>query len=84
MRPLDATLGRRRVRAHDLDPELVQRATILGHTAATDAGTLVDVENGVLVAVKRHRFDLYSLYTLTGDVSLDKPRLKSYPSPIKE
>jgi hypothetical protein len=33
----------------------VQRATILGHAVAANAGTLVDVEYGVLVAVERHR-----------------------------
>ena len=61
MRPFDAALGRRRVGTHDLDPELVQCATILGHAAATDAGTLVDVEDGVLVAVERHRFAIASV-----------------------
>jgi hypothetical protein len=58
----------------------VQRATILGYAAATDAGTLVDVENGVLVAVKRHRFaiafdiELRGLHVIERRLALNEPQ----------
>lgn len=58
MRPFDTALSCRGIRAHDLDPELVERATILRHPVAADTGALVDVENGVLVALERHRFSM--------------------------
>src|ERR1700688_3648293 len=74
MRPLDATLGRRRVRAHDLDAKLVKCSTILSHPVAANRGTLVDAENCVLVTVEGHRLAI-ALDVELGGLHVVEPRL---------
>jgi hypothetical protein len=66
MRPLDATLGRRRVGTQDLDVQLVHGATKLGHASALKRTRLVDAEDRAFITVERDRLAIAAQIILGG------------------
>jgi hypothetical protein len=72
MGTLDSALGCRRIGTHDLNAKFMKCPAVLSHVIAADAGPLVDVENGLLVAVERHALRKACSTDYIGTLSLAK------------